>query len=180
VAEVSPTRTELLAKRHQITIAEEGKNLLKEKRDALLIEFMALMDKVLQVSAKLEKIATEAQYALTLAKAVDGTVAVKSTSFATKGEVLLEMGGSFIMGVPVPEVKKKRISRSILTRGYSITGVSSRVDEAAEKFEEEINTVIEIAGIETKLKRLGEEIQKIKLSILGWFWRREQERISFD
>jgi V/A-type H+-transporting ATPase subunit D len=162
VAEVSPTRTEFLAKKAQITIAEEGKDLLKEKRDALLIEFMSLMDRVLEISERLDKIATEARYALSLAEAVDGPVTVKSTSFATKGEVLVEMGGSYIMGVPVPDVRKKSISRTALTRGYSIIGVSSRVDEVAEKFEDEINAVIEIAAEETRLKRLGDEIQKTR------------------
>jgi V/A-type H+-transporting ATPase subunit D len=160
--EISPTRTELLAKKTQIKLADEGKDLLKQKRDALLIEFMSLMDKVLSASQKLEDIAKDAQYALTLAKAVDGAVSVKSASFATKGEVMVDISGSYVMGVPVPEVKKKSISRSILTRGYSVTGVSSRIDETAERFEAEINVIIEIAAIETKLRRLGEEIQKTR------------------
>jgi V/A-type H+-transporting ATPase subunit D len=66
------------------------------------------------------------------------------------------------MGVPVPEVEKKSVSRSALTRGYSVTGVSSRIDETAERFERELNVIIEIAAVETKLKRLGEEIQKTR------------------
>ncbi|MBI4744111.1 MAG: V-type ATP synthase subunit D [Actinobacteria bacterium] len=160
--EISPTRTELLAKKTQIKLADEGKDLLKQKQDALLIEFMSLMDKVLSASQKLESVAKNAQYALTLAKAVDGVVSIKSVSFATKGEVTIDISGSYVMGVPVPEVKKKSVSRSILTRGYSVTGVSSRIDETAERFEEEVNVIIEIAAIETKLRRLGEEIQKTR------------------
>lgn len=160
--EVSPTRTELLAKKAQIELAEQGRDLLKEKRDALIVEFMAVMDRVIQSSQKLGRVSNEAHYALVIAKAVDGSVAVKSASYATGGEVRVDVKGSYVMGVPVPEMTKKSVKRSLLTRGYSPTGISSRIDEAAERFEEELDIVLDIAAIETRLRRLGEEIQKTR------------------
>ncbi len=159
--EVRPTRTELLQRRAQISLADQGKDLLKQKRDALLIEFMSVMDETLRLSTELEKATSEAQYALALAKAVDGTVAVKSVSFVTKGEVSVEMSGTKIMGVSVPVVTKGESPlRTSFKRGYSVTGVTSRIDESAEKFEKICDVIIESADIETRLKRLGEEISK--------------------
>jgi V/A-type H+-transporting ATPase subunit D len=160
--EIHTTRMELLQRRQQVKLAEQGRELLKKKRDALLMEFMGIVDLALQASERLQKTAGEAAYALAVAKAVDGVVTVRSAALATKGEVSVDMKGTYIMGVPVPEVEKKRVDRSILTRGYSVTGVSSRVDEAAERFEKELDAVIEVAAVETKLKRLGEEIQKTR------------------
>lgn len=160
--EVSPTRTELLQKKIQIALADQGKDLLKEKRDALLIEFMAVMDSVLRSSRELEKIAAEAHYALTMAKAVDGLVTIQSASFATRGEILVDIKGSYVMGVPIPEIEKKSVTRSLMGRGYSLAGISSRIDETAEKFERKLDTIIEIASVETRLRRLGEEIQKTR------------------
>lgn len=160
--EASPTRTELLAKKAQIELAEQGRDLLKEKRDALIVEFMAVMDKVVKSSQKLDQVSNEAHYALTIAKAVDGPVAVKSASFATGGEVRVDVKGTYIMGVPVPEITKKSVKRSLVTRGYSPTGMSSRIDETAERFEEELDIILDIAAIETRLRRLGEEIQKTR------------------
>lgn len=157
--EIKPTRMELLSRRNQITLAEQGRDLLKEKRDALLIEFMAIMDEAVAASEKLQKQAAQANYALSTARAVDGIVTVKSTSFATQGEVTVDITGTYIMGVPIPEVEKKSARRTVLTRGYSPTGVSSRIEETAEDFEKVVDAIIEVAGIETKLKRLGEEIQ---------------------
>lgn len=159
--EVRSTRTELLQKRAQIQLAEQGKELLKQKRDALLIEFMEVIDETLRLSEKLEKATLEAQFALTVAQAVDGVVAIKSTSFATKGEVNIDMSGTKIMGISIPVVEKKDSPvRMLLERGYSVTGASSRIDETAEKFEKILDVIIESADIETRLKRLGEEIQK--------------------
>jgi V/A-type H+/Na+-transporting ATPase subunit D len=160
--QASPTRTELLQKKAQIELAEQGRDLLKEKRDALIVEFMSVMDTVVRSSSRLGKVASEAYYTLTLAKAVDGSVAVRSASFATSGEVRIEVSGTHIMGVYVPEITKKSVRRTLLTRGYSPTAVSSRIDEMAEKYEEELDIILDIAAIETRLKRLGEEIQKTR------------------
>ncbi len=159
--EVRPTRAELLERREQIKLAQQGMDLLKQKRDALLIEFMGVMDETLRLSESLQKSVSEAQYSLAVAKAVDGTVALRSAGMATKGEIVVDMTGTKIMGVSVPVVTKGESPvRSSFTRGYSVTGVSSRVDESADKFERILDVIIEYADIETRLKRLGEEIQK--------------------
>lgn len=159
--EVRPTRSELLERKQQITLAEQGMELLKQKRDALLIEFMSVMDETLRLSSDLQRTTNEAQYSLAIAKAVDGNVAVRSAAIATRGEITIDMTGTKIMGVSVPVVTKGESPvRTSFTRGYAITSVSSRIDETADKFERILDVIIEYADIETRLKRLGEEIQK--------------------
>ena len=159
--EVRPTRSELLERKQQITLAQQGMDLLKQKRDALLIEFMSVMDETLRLSNDLQRTTNEAQYSLAIAKAVDGTVSVRSAAFATRGEITIDMTGTKIMGISVPVVTKGESPlRTSFTRGYAITGVSSRIDETADKFERILDVIIEYADIETRLKRLGEEIQK--------------------
>ena len=159
--EVRPTRAELLERKQQIALAEQGMDLLKQKRDALLIEFMGVMDETLRLSDSLQKTVREAQFSLAVAQAVDGTVALRSAGLATKGEIVVDMTGTKIMGVSVPVVTKGESPlKSSFTRGYSVTGVSSRVDESAEKFELILDVIVEYADIETRLKRLGEEINK--------------------
>ncbi len=159
--EVRPTRAELLERRSQIALAQQGMDLLKQKRDALLLEFMGVMDETLRLSDSLQKTVSEAQYSLAVAQAVDGVVALRSAGLATRGEIVVDMTGTKIMGVSVPVVTKGESPiRSSFTRGYSVTGVSSRVDETADKFERVLDVIIEYADIETRLKRLGEEINK--------------------
>ncbi|MBI5416588.1 V-type ATP synthase subunit D [Candidatus Poribacteria bacterium] len=159
--QAAPTRTELLLKKSQIKLADQGKELLKQKRDALMMEFMNVLNDALRLSSFLQRAMSEGQFSLTTAQAVDGVVAVKSTSFATKGNVTVDISGTQVMGVPLPVVTKGLSPvRSHLKRGYSVTGVSSRINETAEKFEKIIDVIIDNAHIETRLKRLGEEIQK--------------------
>ncbi|MGE5623594.1 MAG: V-type ATP synthase subunit D [Methanocella sp.] len=162
MAELHATRTEFLNRFNQIVLAEQGRDLLKEKRDALVIEFMAIMDRVLEGSRQLSAVAEHSHQALAMANAVDGAVTIRSAAMATRSRLEVEMSGTYVMGVPCPTIERQSIHRTVLTRGYSITGVSSRVDEVAEAFEDELEVIIRLAGVETKLRRLGAEIQKTR------------------
>jgi V/A-type H+-transporting ATPase subunit D len=157
--QVNPTRMELIKKNAQIKLAEQGRDLLREKMDALIQEFFHIMESVSQSRVELESVASSAQRSLLTALAVDDSVTLKSASFATRKGLFLDIKGKNIMGVPVPVLEKKRVSKSILERGYSIIGVSGRIDEVAEKFEMELDLIIGLAETETALKRLGGEIQ---------------------
>ncbi len=159
--QVNPTRSELLKRKANRTLAEQGMNLLKRKRDALLREFMPIIDETMRLSLRLERVTTEAQYELSMAKAKEGGPVIRSASFAASGEALVDITGTHVMGVPIPVIKKGTSSiRPLTKRGYSITGVSGRVDSIADKFEEIIDVIIESADIETRLRRLGEELRK--------------------
>ena len=157
--QVNPTRMELIKKNAQIKLAEQGRDLLRQKMDALIQEFFHILESVSKSREDLEIVAGLAQRSLLTALAVDDSVTLKSASFATRKGLFLDIKGKNIMGVPVPVLEKKRVSKSILERGYSIIGVSGRIDETAEKFEMELDLIIGLAESETALKRLGGEIQ---------------------
>ncbi len=157
--QVNPTRMELLKKKTQIRLAEQGKDLLRQKMDALIREFFRIMTTVSRSRDELEEVSVDAGRALVIAQAVDDSIALKSASFATKRHIVLDIHGKNIMGVPVPVIEKKSMVQSVFDRGYSITGVSGRIDEVAEKFEIELDLITGLAETETALRRLGEEIQ---------------------
>jgi len=159
VEQVHPTRMELIKKNGQIKLAEQGRDLLREKMDALIQEFFQIMVSVSKSREELEIAAVAAQRSLCVAEAVDDIVALKSASFATKRALTLDIRGKNIMGVPVPLVERKTVSKSVLERGYSMIGTSGRIDEAAEKYETELDLIIGLAETETSLRRLGDEIQ---------------------
>jgi V/A-type H+/Na+-transporting ATPase subunit D len=155
---VKPTRMELIRKREQIRLAEGGRDLLREKMDALVREFFRVMNEVSTSREELERYARVADRSLLIAQAVDDPVALKSASFATRRRVVLDIESRSIMGVSIPVIGKKSLSLSALERGYSIIGTSGRVDEVAEKFEAELDLIIGLAETETTLRRIGQEI----------------------
>jgi len=157
--QVNPTRMEMIKKRAQIKLAEQGRDLLREKMDALIQEFFRIMESVSESREKLEIIADSAHRSLLIAQAVDDPVTLKSASFATKRHISLDIRGKNVMGVPVPIIERETLSLTVMDRGYSPLGVSGRIDEVSEKFESELDLIILLAETETALRRLGEEIQ---------------------
>jgi len=157
--QINPTRMELIKKNAQIKLAEQGRDLLREKMDALIREFFHIMETVSMSRDQLEKLSNAAQHSLLIAMAIDDPVTLKSASFATRQGITLDIKGKNIMGVPVPIIEKRRFVKSLLERGYSILGVSGRIDETAEKFEAELDLIISLAETETALRRVGNEIQ---------------------
>ena len=157
--QVHPTRMELMKKRSQIVLAEQGRDLLKEKMEALIQEFFKIMVNFSESREGLEQLAIEADLALLVAEAVDDPIAVKSASYATKRQIMVDISGKNIMGVPVPVIQKKSVALNVMQRGYGLIGTSRRINEAAEKFEAEMDMIIRLAETETTLRRIGNEIQ---------------------
>jgi len=157
--QVKPTRMELMKKKAQIKLAEQGRDLLREKMDALIQEFFKILTTVSNSREELEQVSRSADFALLIAQAVDDPLTLKSASFATRKAITVDISGKNIMGVPVPVIEKKRVSKSMLERGYGIISTSGRIDETAERFEAELDLLIELAETETAMRRLGAEIQ---------------------
>jgi V/A-type H+/Na+-transporting ATPase subunit D len=159
VEQVNPTRMELIRKKGQIRMAEQGRDLLRQKMDVLIREFFLLTASFSRSREELEAAASDAYRSLLIAQAVDDSIALKSAAFAAKKGISLDVRSRNIMGVPVPVIEKKRVTRNVLERGYGIVGTSGRIDETAEKFETELNIIMDLAEKETAMRRLGAEIQ---------------------
>jgi len=159
VEQVKPTRMELMKTRAQIRLAEQGRDLLRQKMDALIREFFAILSTVSDSRDELEQVSRAADLALLIAEATDDPVTLRSASFATRRSITVDIGGKNIMGVPVPVIEKKRVSQKLLDRGYGIITTSARIDETAERYEAELDLLIQLAETETAMRRLGSEIQ---------------------
>ena len=157
---VSCTRMELLARKAQIALARQGRDLLEQKRTALMKEFLRMADTAMEHSDALQRTATDAQLALARAEAMAGAEAVHSAALASRDELPLQVTSVSVMGVKVPHIEQKRVTRSMLGRGYSITGTSLTMDEAASAFEAEVDAIIRMAETELRLTRLAGEIQR--------------------
>lgn len=157
---VSCTRMELLSIKAQISLARQGRDLLEEKRTALMKEFLRVADTIMQRSDVLQQSAANARRALARAEATAGSEAIRSAALVSRAELPLEVTTVSVMGVKVPHIEQKRVSRSILERGYSIVGTSTTIDETASAFEAEVDAIIALAESELRFSRLAAEIRR--------------------
>lgn len=157
---ISSTRMALLTRKEQIKLAEQGRELLEQKRAALMEELLRVADTVFKETETLQQVAATAQSALARANATAGVEAVRSAALASRGELLLQIGSANVMGVKVPVIEQAQALRSTLDRGYSVIGSSLTIDEAAAAFEAEVELIIHLAQSELRLRRLMAEIER--------------------
>jgi len=160
VQRVSATRTELLARRTQIGLARQGRDLLEDKRQILVKELTQLAEQGLQGASALEELAVEGRGALGDGNAFDGPEQVASAALAATGAVELEVERRNVAGVELVEIVKQPVARPVTRRGYSLAATSARVDRIAELHERLLDELLDAVGVELSMRRLAEEIQR--------------------
>lgn len=159
--QVSPTRMNLITRKAQIKLAQQGAELLKNKRDALIQEFFGLVKPLVALRKELAQKLSEAEWQLFLALAFDGPQSLSSAAMACRRDLAVDIETRNLWGIRIAELKKTTtLTRSSTTRGYAVTSISARIDQAAATFEELLSKILEVAPVEIKLKKLGEEIKK--------------------
>ena len=159
MAHVNPTRMELLALKGQIGTAVEGARLLKGKRDALMREFLAAVDTVVDSRHELVDLCRAGMSTVHAAKALEGEFCLESAALGTRRELPLEVRDKRIWGVAVPEIEARDLVRAFDARGYNPATTPVLVEETAAAFEKILNQALVIAVQETRLRRLGEEVR---------------------
>jgi V/A-type H+-transporting ATPase subunit D len=151
----------LLARKGQVSLARQGVDLLKKKRDALVSEFFGVVRNTLESRNRLNAVAQDAVNQLNLAAAIDGKPLLESAAMAGRRQVSLEVAEKNVWGIKIPEVSLPRsLKRGPFQRGYNAASAPERLLAASGNFEEMIDLLVEVAGRETRLKKLGEEIKK--------------------
>jgi V/A-type H+-transporting ATPase subunit D len=161
--EIKPTRTELIRVKRKIMLYERGHKLLKMKRDGLVLEFFNILGKARDIRSKIISDYKKADEKLTIATSVDGETVVNSVAFAIREDPQVTMGSKNVMGTIVPTtLESGTVKRRVDQRGYGIIGMSVRIDEATDGYEQVVEDIILAAELETTLRKLIEEIEKNK------------------
>ena len=156
---ISTTRAELLAHKSQIALARQGRDLLEQKRTVLMKEFLRVVDSVMQRAQALQQAAARATQALGAAEAEAGLEVVRSLALAARSDLLINIETVNVMGVRVPVIEQRTVTRPAAGRGYALSSAPLVIDEAAAAFEDEVQAILQLAESELRLERLAREIQ---------------------
>ena len=159
---INPTRMELLKLKDREKLAVKGHSLLKEKRNALIMEFFNILERVKGSREGVEATLQEAYKDLSDAQMVMGDLAVTKSAMSVKESVNVEIESRSVMGVVVPLIESEIGQKNMVQRGYGFLDTSVKLDEAASKFEESIKLIIELAEIEKTIMLLAIEIESTK------------------
>ncbi len=160
--DVKPTRSELINLKRKIRLSERGYNILKMKRDGLILEFFKVLDEAKTTRGTLEEKYGKAVGMIALSNTVEGTLALKSAALSVKEIPTIQLSSKTIMGVVVPEISSTKVKKGLLERGYGLLGTTSVMDETASSYEDLVEAIIRSAEIETTMKKLLDEIESTK------------------
>jgi V/A-type H+/Na+-transporting ATPase subunit D len=158
----NPTRMELMRVEERIRFANKGYQLLKQKRDILLIELMTLIHTSMTLRDSLNLQLAKSYSSLRQAQSYHGAAGLRSLAMAVPKTQDTSVGIRNAMGVRLPMISRIQEHRRIPDRGYGLASSSSKVDETAENFEKSLELILELAEKEVSMKKLLQEIEKTK------------------
>lgn len=159
MADVNPTRMELIKTKERIALARKGYKLLKQKRDALIHEFFKILKKAQDLRGELAKVAGTAYSAVALAELYHSSFELQNISLMMRRKIELDVEVKNVMGVKIPTISAEIGEPDI---HYSVVGTSAKIDNAVQSFGPVFDMVLRLAETETAIKRLILEIEKTK------------------
>ena len=153
---------ELLKIKDRITLARKGHKLLKQKRDALIMEFFKILKKSKDIRSELNIKMKVAYASLAAAKAHHSMFEIESISLASARKMEIDLEVKNVMGVKIPNLTLNIEKRAYPHRGYSISGTSAVLEESIDQFEQVLDMALQLAETEIAIKRLISEIERTK------------------
>lgn len=154
------TRSELLARRRRAVFVAQGRDLLKDKRTALVREFRQHRSELLDGLEQLRNLAVQARQRLDQATAVCGPEALASGALAAATGIGADLQSRTVAGVQVFELRHDPVRRNSATRGWAPALVSAHLDAVAAAYEEQLEWLLDLCAVELSVRRLATEIAR--------------------
>jgi V/A-type H+-transporting ATPase subunit D len=163
IADITPTRSELIELKKRVKIAEKGHQLLEMKRDGLIHEFFELLERAKGIRAEVTEAYAKAEDRFLLTKAVEGTQVMRAAAISGRDIPSVHLETKSVMGVYLPKIETDMdLKKKLSERGYGIIGTSALLDETVDAYEDLVEKIVEVAETETGLKRLIDDIESTK------------------
>jgi V/A-type H+/Na+-transporting ATPase subunit D len=159
---IHPTRTDLLQLRERATSVASSVAILKARRQALIRGFLDSVRPFVRSRDAIRRDYGRALSELQLSEGHDGMRSVESLAAISEREVGVDVEERNVMGVRYRDLSVYGpFVRSPDARDYDYTVSTPHLEESIHLFETIVETMLEIAAFESKLKMLGEEIMRV-------------------
>jgi V/A-type H+-transporting ATPase subunit D len=174
---INPTRMELLRLKRKLKTARRGHKLLKEKRDGLMKEFMAIIREAKEAREKIEAILGDGFRAFLFAKANLGKELVQEALMVPTKKASLTATKKNIMSVKIPKFQLEEKGNYFC---YSPLSTNSDIDYSLKTFFKSLKDLIKLAQIEHSARLLSYEIEKTRrrVNALEYMFIPEMQKTS--
>ncbi len=157
---IKATRMGLLITKRKLKLAKKGHKLLKEKRDALVMEFFTALKEIKGLRTGLGDKLMNAQNSLQKASPIQGIQDLERFALGT-GTVSYDFSSKNVMGVQIPEISNVSVEQQWY--GYYESAVE--LDNAVAQYRELLPTLLKLAAKQLALNRVAEEIKRTKRKV---------------
>ena len=156
---INPTRMELLRLKKRTALATKGNKLLKDKRDGLMREFLAIIRQAKELRAQVDSLLGKAAEHFVLAQASMPAVVTDIIQAIALFSISTKVHEKNIMGVRVPQFT---IDMQESDEHYGIWETSAELDIAMNYFREALPLLLKLATIEKAAQLMASEIEKTR------------------
>ena len=154
---ITPTKTNLMRLKRDFNFAREGHDLLEQKREILINELMAIMDRAKQIQAETDEVFAKAYDALIKAVVRMGRRRVESAADAVNIKTNIRLSERRIMGVAVPVIDATFDDNPPY---YSPGDTSFWLDETIQDFRDVLKMLGKLAKTFISVMNLTQEVKK--------------------
>lgn len=154
---IAPTKSSLLTLKHQLAVAEEGYDLLEQKRQILVFELIKRLDHARALERQIDETLPRAFAAIREASLDIGSRAIEQAAAGVHAERQITISTVHLMGLRLPRVAV-RLGPTGLP--FGVGGTSVNTDTSQERFTSVLPLLAELAEAETTMLRLATELRR--------------------
>ncbi len=153
----APTKTNLMKLRNDLKFAQQGYELLDQKRNILIIELLSLIDQTADYQKRVEAALSQAHNSLEEAVLDMGRLNVQYLTGAVNISTDITVGARRVMGISLPVIETEFKDSSPY---YSPLGTSFWIDSSLHYFKETIKLLGRLSELKISVMRLANEVKK--------------------
>jgi V/A-type H+-transporting ATPase subunit D len=159
---VNPTRMELTRIKRRLVTAKRGHKLLKDKRDEMVRQFIAIIRENYALRREVEKELSGALRDFAMARAVMDPNTLEEAVLYPARQAKVAIGQKNILSVKVPTITVDEASLSEMVLPYGLAETSAQLDGAIATMAEVLPKLLRLAEIEKTCDLLADEIEKTR------------------
>ncbi len=152
------TRIELINTKKRVKVASRGLELLKMKRQSLVMEFFKISNEIRGLRENIRKDIENGLQAIRIAEIIDGTLEIERLSYMVSSPEI-NLSSKNIMGVKIPEMNAE-IGSKIINNVYLASAVPVSLYDATVLFNRIFKELLQVAQKEASMRRLLYEIDR--------------------
>jgi V/A-type H+/Na+-transporting ATPase subunit D len=154
---IAPTKSNLLVLKRQLAFAEEGYDLLEQKRQILIFEMMSRLNRARDAEQNVAEALRLAFAALREAQLDKGSEALDRAVLAVRMDHQVDITDQHLMGMKIPHVM---VQTEPVSAQFGIGETSANTDVAMSLFIDVLPLLAELAELENAVMRLARELRK--------------------